>query len=198
MKKNIIIIAAFCLSIVGCSKVGLAPETQTLSTDKTETETITKKEKPTPTPAAKGGGEGIAIDPVSQCYTITNTEKAEGFAEYKFSYVGEKGAVQTVSLALGQSISFSATSATVKANFQYFLIEGGGNCGPRRSTLPPGPCDYYTIKNPFGKDGQRVWYEYTDCEGHSTKGELNPLGLIVVSAVPGTINCPNGVVLPMR
>ena len=186
MKKNIIFATAFCLSVIGCSKVGLNPDTPATP----PTTTITSAAAI----SAKSADVALPIDPVSKCFTITNTEKAEGFVEYTFSYVDEHGEVQTASLGFGQSISFSSIDGKVKTNFEYFLIEGGGNCGPRRSTLPPGPCVYYMIQNPFGEGGMRIWYEYTDCDGYHTRGELNPLGTIYINAVPGTVNS-NGVVI---
>ena len=200
MKKYLIVAAAICLSMVSCNKAGVSPEFQTVSTEKTaimDSASFNKEivTEPNTSPVLT---DKMNIEPVNKCYTITNTEKSAGLVEYKFSYTDWEGVIHVISLASGQSISFSSTDGRVNANFQYFLIEGGGNCGPRRNTLPPGPCDLLTISNPYGDEGIRLKYGYTDCSGAYTQGVLNPQSIVYISAVPGTVICPGGVITAQR
>ncbi len=143
MKKYIIIAAVSTFLFVGCSKVSTNPDGQSTATSSSEGSTGAGSAGVGSTGAGSGKTGGIEarpgpitpgadLDPVkSTCYTITNTEVAAGFEEYTFTYADAEGATHTVPLLAGQSVSFRSKTGFVKANFAYFLINGGGNCGPR-------------------------------------------------------------------
>jgi hypothetical protein len=64
--------------------------------------------------------------------------------------------------------------------------------------LPPNiPCENYSIYNPHGQLGASIQYWYTDCNGASQSGFLDPQQTIYVKAQPNTIKCPGGVVTLM-
>ncbi len=138
MKKYIIIAAVSTFLFVGCSKVNTNPDGQSTATPSSEGSASSGSG--TSTGSGKTGGIEAKPNPIlpiydggdkSTCYTITNTEEARGFAEYVFTYIDCGGKIHTTALEAGQSYSFCSQTGDVKANFAYFVIVGGGNCGPK-------------------------------------------------------------------
>ena len=157
MKKLLIIAVAFCLFIIGCSKVDLNPvplDAQVMQSKQVATfdRGVSNTPDASNTPD-QNDDDGITYDEdgyihddcdapdvgilsvagftgnpcINHCYVITNTESDNGLAEYLLFYWDCNGIYQKMILPLGKSVTLCLKYGTVQTNFAY-SIKHIGKC----------------------------------------------------------------------